>query len=374
MNQNETQNEATQEQGADQNQEKHVLDMGFDVQMEDDGYLGDDPFFNPFAQEQGQEEIQQQSQEDQEGDQTGEASQEGTGSDELIFEDVTNDEGEQEPDEDELIQKLKAKGYNVEKPEDPSHEKTTQIKELDGRIQGAKDFLENRSEEERIKIGAINELKSKYQKEKKAHLIDSEIFEEELNQFLAEIEHAGYVAKSAFLKGIDGEVKEYLRQLEGNKNKLQTELDQANREQMVQQRTALQESMKRFHKEGFLGQEVQPEVAKKAYDRIVSGQLQKDVSSNHDLISEFALYLELKANLAEQLGQPSYGEGVAAAKNHILNGDRSSASQNPLDNAMRSGKGAGNLSQGVPNINGRFKSASGNSTGENVVEEAGRFS
>lgn len=374
---------AQQQQGqgaAQQAPEVHPLDLGMDIPFEDEGFID---FSAPSAQEAGtgseagqQEAGQQQQGQGQAQGQGGQGAGEGNqgggqGTNELKFDDNTQgDTAGQEETPDELIAKLKAKGYEVQAPVDPLNQKQEQITQLDSQIAQAQAFLQ-KPEEERIKIGLADQLSRTYKAQGKEHLLKSEQFDSEFEAALQEIKEAGFIARTNFLNSVDQGVNAYLADLNGKKNTMENEVQTTTRDRQLKNRQNLQESIRNFHQSGFMGQEVSTDVAKRAYDRIVTGQLQKDVSSDHNLISEFALYLEMKAQLGEKLGQPNYGEGVKAAVDHIISGDQAQTAQNPLDKAMRAGAHAGRIQQGVPTTDGRFQTTGTSKEGQNVVETAG---
>ena len=368
--------------------EPHPLDMGINIQVEDDGQIDWDPgvAFNPGQQQPAQQPTggQQPAGEEQNGapGQPGEGGQtggpeggQGTQAPVIDFNDPLVQQVTQETTEnpDDLIAKLKAQGYEVNKADDPMTEKTDQISQLNSKIQEAQNFL-NKPVAERLQYGLRNKLQEEFKRSRREHLIGTPEFENELQEELENLNASGMIAQSNFLSVIDNDVKSFMQDLTGKKNSLQGEVDKVTRDRQAQNRQNLQKSLTGFVQGGFLGQEIQPDVAKRAYERITSGSLQKDVNSDHNLISKFALFLELEASLGEKLGQPSYGEGVHAAKEHLKNGDLSKTVQNPLDKAMRSGVGAGGTSQGVTNnVDGRF--AGTPEKGQNVVDTAGgRFS
>ena len=367
------------------------MDMPFELQYEDEGQILDDAFLG-FNQNQNQDPPEggqgQGSQEGSDGGQGGEGGQAegGQGASNQIDWDGTGNQGQQqqgqqaqgegkEKTREEIIAELQAEGYDVKQPESQEAVKTREIQTLEGQLQEAKRFLAKPMSEV-IKSGLFRDLSAHYKSQGREGEIDSDVFRAQLDQEVDRLENSSFVEQQTYYNQVKNGVNQYISGLEANKNKLEGEVTQAANDRSRQQRENLQTGLSQFVSGGYLGTEISPDIAKKAYQRVVSGSMQKELNSNHNLIAELALYLEMKPVLAKRLGQPSYGEGVKKTLDAIEKGDQSATSRSSLDTAMRSGQAPGGMNQGaISNTDGRFGGPKYAEQGQEAVEASsgGRF-
>ena len=250
---------------------------------------------------------------------------------------IIDENGDPEPDDDDdvdkMIEKLKAKGFNVDKPEDidPSVEYKNKREVLSSRVENLKNFLKS-DDDVIIKLGMTNELKALYHKENKAHLIGSEDFNEELE---ANLNDLNFTTRSVLLNNFKSQIQNVISKDENEIKELDIQERNRSTSLIKENRQKLGREFNKIFKNGqFLGVPLgDGSILKEAYNDVVNKRLDSKFN-DPQVVTEVALYLRLRDKLIENSGKGTYGEGVKSAFDAILKGDFSSVSKNPLVNAV----------------------------------------
>lgn len=291
--------------------ESDFIPMNFD----DDG--GTPP--PPPNSEASSEENQNQNQGNQGNDDAG---KEGNQNQDLVFNDDIS--ALQSKDETQkVIEKLKAEGYEVKRNDDNSPDKKTEleINQLKNIVETATNFIK-KPNLELIRIKFENDKAQQYKNSGRENMIGKEEFKIEVEAELSRFEDDPVIAEIMADK-LRNEIKETV--IKQNNDKLETinsELQRKYTEKLTENRNRLQESFKKYHKEGFLNVKPSPEEINEVYQDIISNNFAKSVKDNPNELVEFALFRKYKTQILEAFGGGTYGDGVADAFKTIEGKDK----------------------------------------------------
>ena len=310
----------------------------------DDIYVSGDPFQSNFGKTPEQQTPPPVAQQLEQGQQpeAGQNAQAQNQELDIDFEDeltknVNPSQPQNQENEEDLIKKLQEKGYKIEKEGATSEnkEEALEMERIDGLLNQANQFI-SQPDNVVVKEKLRSDLAKQYSQRGKQHLVGSEEFEIELEGEYSEYENNPAMTK-LFADNVRRDVKEVISQNEQQKNQIVAKREQAEQQKVAENRINLQNGIKAIasSNEGFLGVKITPEVSKKIYNSVISGEFAKTVNSDPNLVAEFATYIEHREEIRKKLGGPSYGEGVKAAVDALL-GNNKDARTTPLTQAMTS--------------------------------------
>lgn len=261
--------------------------------------------------------------------------------DDLVFDDeVKTTSTQDELNEEEIIAKLKEKGYDVAKkdavPEDKKQE--IELKRIDSFLEQANNFI-TQNDETVVKEKLKNDLAKSYIAKGKQHLIGTEDFEIDLEAEYSEYEDNATLRK-LYAENVRRDVKELIAKNESEKNKITQETEKEIQSRIAENKMKLQETIKDINKQGIFGLQVSVDAAKEIYKSVVDGSFTKAVNSDPSLVAEFATYLKYREDIKKTIGGPTYGEGVKAAVD-ALAGNEKTATKSPLTQAMNNASSQG---------------------------------
>lgn len=235
---------------------------------------------------------------------------------------------------EEAIEKLKALGYNVGKDGeqvDPSQLKINEINTINATVSNLQKFIQQ-DDMALCRQKVTQDLLAKFKAENRNVDPNSEEFKLEL---AAEMQEYEYSPKMAALeaKAIRNDLKDYIAQEEGKRDKIQKEIEDETAEKTKTHRVELQTAFKTYVGKTLFGQKIEPDTVKKAYNKITTGDFAKMVNSSKDIQAKFALFVELQEQI-EASGGGTFGEGAAAAVNAI-NGKPGPVSKTSLDKTLQ---------------------------------------
>lgn len=240
-----------------------------------------------------------------------------------LFDDNDNNGQSPDPDSD-LIAKLQASGYKVEKSEvvDEDKKTTDLISFHESNIKQAEDFI--RKDDRTIVFEKVkNDKADKYTATGRGHLINSEEFEIE-----CEAEMDADYDNASFLKMQADNIRALVKQnvIDRNaqeKEKIVVELENKTKVQIQEKQKKLDASFDTIYKEGFMGMKFDKETIIDARNKVINGKFTQDIKNNPEILAELALVYYQKEALIKKAGGATYGEGVAAAYHALNGGDKS---------------------------------------------------
>lgn len=264
--------------------------------------------------------------------------------DQSAFEDAFTDNQQAVADDaateettEQLIEKLRAKGINVPDPEviDEEKEFNDRLALVEQSIKNTQEFLAL-SDTEIIKEKIGYDLRDKYNKTGRAHLIGTDEFELEVE---AEADQYMTPAMSKiFADNIRRDVQAgSLAPKEAEKTKLLNEQSNKIENSIKEKQTALKGSFNKLFTNGFLGNKYDKETIQAAYDSVVKGEFATELKNNPDILAEFALFRLNREAIASRNGGKSYGEGVKDAVQAFKGNDSRNTSH--LSAAMQKNAG-----------------------------------
>lgn len=249
------------------------------------------------------------------------------------------DEGAKLKD-DELVEKLKAMGYDVSKKDTPNEDQvfTDTMKMYDDSIAQSTSFInlpDDKIVEEKVKY----DLMGKYRSTGREHLINTEEFNIE-----AEAEMDTYESNDALKKiyadNIRRDVKDgVLSKTTSAKQKLVDEQTKKIDQDITKRKTELRNSFNDIYSQGLLGMKFEKEDIQKAFDYISTGEFSKEIKNDPNSLAELALYRLHRDKIVSKIGGPTYGEGVRDAVKE-LQGDKNKNTSH-ISNAMQTNAGKG---------------------------------
>lgn len=283
--------------------------------------------------------------ESNEGESSSEENQGQKDENDLNFDDEVT-EGEEDKDvfkEEEVIQKLKDLGYNVEKgsdTEDPRKQKLSRIDEIETSIGNIEKIIEM-DDISLCRQKVIQDLMQKYKKEGRENMVNTEEFRLEIE---SQMDDYNYNDRLANLQAsqLRTELKQYIAGERESQNKIRKEVEEEDAKQIKTNRLQLQDSFKSLNGKNLFGLNVEKSVLETAYKKMVSGEVAKTINNDKQIQAEFAVYLELRDKINESRGG-TYGEGVAAAVN-ALNGNPQNASRSSLNKTVQRTSSGNNTS------------------------------
>lgn len=256
--------------------------------------------------------------------------------DDLVDEFAPENQNQNELSDEELIAKLKEKGYNIDKEEVVPEEQAQRVEmnRLNEEYQNAVNFI-NKSADEKIADKVKNDLAAEYRTLGQEHLIGKEDFDYEVEQKINKISE-NEVTKQLFTENLTKGVEAYANGIKAQQQKIVEAAEIKEKRAVAERRGNLQTSIKSLTTKPFMGIEVTPEMASAVYQEITSGDFTKEVNNNPTLVAEFALFKKNREAIMANVGGATYGEGVKAGVNSIVNGTTNHSSKSPLHNAMAS--------------------------------------
>lgn len=254
---------------------------------------------------------------------------------------VIDDKSKTTPDEDEaLIEKLKAKGFKIEKEDVVNEDEVFQrnLAQAETAIAQAQKFIElpdTKMVSEKLKW----DLAEKYRKVGKEHLINSEEFEIEL-----EAEVDSYSSDDRMLKIYADNIRRDIKDgvLSKSIKTKQDLIDSQTKKiegEIESKKTELKKSFNQIFEKGFLGMNFEKKDIQEAFDYISTGKFSKEIKDDPNSLAELALYRLNREKIVSKIGGPTYNEGVADAVQALEGKDKSSTSH--ISNAMRTQAGKG---------------------------------
>lgn len=246
------------------------------------------------------------------------------GADASLFSESLFQEGTEQqnnnPDAD-VIAKLQASGYKVEKSEvvDEDEKIKKQLEFHDGNIRQAEEFI--KKDDKSIVLEKIrNDKADKYTATGRQHLIGSEDFDIE-----CEAEMDADYENPSFLKMQADQIRQLIKanvieRNAGEKNKIVGDIEAKTKTEILEKQKKLDATFDTIFKDGFMGTKFDKQVIIDTRNKVINGEFTKDIKNNPEILAELALVYYQKQALLEKAGGSSYGEGVAAAF-HALNGD-----------------------------------------------------
>lgn len=254
----------------------------------------------------------------------------------IIFEDEEEEE-EEEDDEAKLIEKLKAKGFEVKSPENRSKEGQQQkeISRLSTIIKNADSFL-SLPDEAVIRQKERNDLALEYEKNGRKEYVGSEEFNMDLEERIDEITSSKTTMK-VYADSIRRDVQTWKKNNENKKNSLIESIEKDRLNTITENRNRIKNELNNISNKGFLDSfKISPEVLKETYKFVTDGSLSQELEKNPELVGEFGLFLKIKDQLKDALSKPTYGEGIKAVFEG-LSGNSSQSPKNPLHTTKSSG-------------------------------------
>lgn len=312
---------------------KHVMDQPINIPNFDDD--GDNVVLFQTPQPEKKPEVPAGPNGTEEGNKTGDNKLN-------AFEDLeAKPDGSAAADEDEeLIKKLKEKGFKVEKEELENEDElfNRKLEQQEIAIQKSQEFI-NLPDAKLVSEKIKWDIAEKYRAVGKQHLIGTEEFEIEVE---AEID--GYTSDDRMLKifadNIRRDVKDgVLAKSLKAKDDLLAEKTKKIDAEINQKKANLRNSLNEIFNKGIFGMKFQKEDIQKAYDYISSGQFSKEIKDDPNSLAELALYRLNRDTIVSKIGGPTYGEGVAAAVKELEGSSKQSTSH--ISNAMQTHAGKG---------------------------------
>ena len=237
--------------------------------------------------------------------------------------------------EEELIAQLKEKGYNVNKEETVPEEESQRVEmqRLNDEYANAIAFI-NKSDDEKISEKVKSDLAREYATLGQGHLVGGEDFEYEVQQKINKISE-NEVTKNLYTENLTKGIQAYADGLKNDQQKITDAAVEKEKRETAERRFNLQSSIKTIAATPFMGITVTPEMAAEVYQHVTSGDFTKEVNNNPTLVAEFALFKQNKEAIMANVGGATYGEGVRAGVQSIVNG-RTQTSRPSLQNAMAS--------------------------------------
>lgn len=232
------------------------------------------------------------------------------------IEPVTN---EVEISDEEMINKLREKGYNIQQGESPEQEYNTKVNNIQSIIDRF-DTLLQAPDEELIRLKLKTDFGDRYKQQGQEHLVGSQDF---LDEVESEIDAMSESVKSMFAQNVRNTISGYKQQNENELNALKQSENQRLSQISQKNRTDLANAFNQIYKEKkFLGINITPEILKEVYRDITNYEFSKRLNSDQSLIAEVALYLKFRDNLRGSKVGDTYGAGVRDAVYAINNGNR----------------------------------------------------
>lgn len=236
-------------------------------------------------------------------------------------------------DADTAIKELQKQGYNVQKfqPTDENQAEAAEYQRLENEYNNASLFM-NKSDEDVILDKVRDDLTREYEAWGKQHLIGTQEFNEEVEDKIYKISE-NPTQKELYANNVRNSVQRYIDQVSEKISVFNEKREQKLKSEIAQGRKNIQEAIRGYMTDKFLGFDVTPEEAQSVYTEITSGEFTKQVNSNPKLVAEFALFIRNKEKLSQAFGGATYGEGVKAAVDAINKGSVS-ATKTSLQQAM----------------------------------------
>lgn len=359
--------DAGQEAQQQQNQQFQEEDVYIPSEDEDGtGITFDDDFEQPLRNNEANDEDQGLSFEDEELERINKENQEGLNFDDDV---VKKQQSQQEETSaEDMIEKLKELGYNVEKDSNEPQQdpRIAELEQHNTQIDNLEHFLEQ-DDKAVITEKERNNLIEMYKREGREHLIGTESFNDDLEANVEDIMDDSRYSKM-YADNVKRDVREFLSKKTTERDSVQNAITKDQNNKLAENRRGLQDSFTHFHKEGFLGIKPTEEDVKGAYKDITSRALSKELNQNPKLVAEFALFQRMKAKLESSYGGATYGEGVRDTIDK-LNGNQGTRS------SLAKGLNSRSSSSGneVRDIANRFRDESQNNSKDNYVAGAGGF-
>lgn len=249
---------------------------------------------------------------------------------------------------DELLAKLEANGYKVEKAEvvDEDVKVQEQLTYLNGNIQKAKDFM-NQSDAKIVEEKVKNDKADLYNQTGRAHLINTEEFNIEVE---AEIDanYSNDGIKKVYADNIRRTIQTNVIDKSAQEAQKITAQQEVKLQGIIQEKTKkLESAFDKIYKEGYMGIKFDETAIRSAYDNILNGKFTQEIKNAPEELAELALVYYQKKALKEKTAGPTYGEGVRDAAKSFE--DKGGHGGSPIGSAMQ--RAAENASGNSFNIN-----------------------
>lgn len=272
-----------------------------------------------------------------ESDEQGQAQEQGNDNSEQLDQEEPINFGEEVESEenktvdlsdDELIERLKEKGFEVRKNEE-SNPADSYLQERD-RLEASISQVDHALQlpDEQLIVSKLrNDLADEYQRTGRQNEINSSDFNDEVQDQLDEMSD---MTRRLYLENI----KEKLERFKLSHTTQLNEINERERNrvnQIVEKNlNELNTSLTKIHKEGnFLGIPVSEKDLREVHADITSNKLSKVLSSSQEIIADVALFLKYRDQIKSSITGATYGEGVKAAVDALRNGQQS-GSRSPL--------------------------------------------
>lgn len=213
--------------------------------------------------------------------------------------------------EEDILKELEAKGYQITAPEDQDAVRLNNINQVENEIGQLKGIL-NYDEVSFIKLAARQDLIIEYQQNGKENQIDSELFQDELQSTIDELELSPS-HRRLFLNNHRGSLQQFISQKEGKLAQLKTEHQNALDQKVFELKKKTEDSVLKFAKEYKLKKQEALEVYK-----FIGSDEYKALVNNTDFVVQ-----SVAAELARRKGQKlfnqddTYARGVKDALDEI---------------------------------------------------------
>lgn len=260
--------------------------------------------------------------------------------DESIFEDPLVDEFTKDEDKEDLgltkeamIAKLKEEGYHVSKEETLPEDQVDRI-ELNRLSEEQKAALEfvNKTDDEKIDQKVRDDIAKEYLSLGRQDQIGGTDYEYDVSLKIERI-NQNEATKQMYADNITKGVQAYADSLDGKKQEIIAKQETKIKRETAERRSNLQSSLKQYLNKPFMGLDVTQEMAVNAYNEVTSGKFTEEINNNPTLVAEFALFKQNREAIMANAGGATYGEGVKAGVESIING-KTHTSRSSLHQAM----------------------------------------
>lgn len=237
--------------------------------------------------------------------------------------------GEQEESEEELIKKLEAKGYKIDVPEDQNAARIATINQGQAEIDSLNKVY-NQPDSKFIETSVRNDLYLEYQNSGKANLINSNQFNEEVEDRLSELE-LNTSMRNMYLKTQRASLYQHIQERAANLNKIKGQHQEALAKQAYELKQKTKESVAKLAKSYGMGLSEAKEVL-----RFMQSSEYKSLVNNPDFVVRGVI-----AELAERKGKKlfhndgSYARGVKETIDEIKSNGTGRQTRSQLGNQMK---------------------------------------
>lgn len=236
------------------------------------------------------------------------------------------------------IAKLQAAGYEVKKAE---------IVDQDAQIKEKLDFHQKNIDDAKVFIARDdkyivteklkNDKADTYANTGRQHLINSEEFNIEIEAEM-EANYENPALLKMYADNLRGAIKNnVIDKNDTERKKIVSEVETTKTKEIEQKQLQLDGSFDKIFKDGYLGLTFEKQDVIDARNNVISGKFSDEIKNNPEILAKLALVYYQEQKLIDKVGQPTYGEGMAAAY-HALNGsDKTNSKTSPATVAQNMG-------------------------------------